>query len=247
MKFFKNNLIKIILASLLFPVVLNLMSLVIRKQSANSLWQALADFVVFVAAFLLNRYYLKQKVSWLNNNHLLAQLSTALPAIIIVAFLNSPMLAVTDFKVKFSVIFVCLLVGLAEEYIFRGLLVSLFLKLLHNNVFGAVIGSSVMFGLIHLMNLKSLSFGYVSAQVIFAIAIGILFATIYVKTHNLAIVIALHALRDMFPMFSDKMMAQAAKTSFSIASIYVMVFFLLITLTIAYFQLQNFEINEDEF
>jgi len=244
MRLFKNNIVKIIVASLIFPVTLTIIGLILSKQSVNSFAQALADLVVFLIAYLLNRQYFQEKVFWFNRKNGLAQLSTAFPALIIVAFLNSPVLLVNDFQVKFQVILICLLVGLAEEYIFRGLLIGLFLKANHNNAFGAVIGSSILFGLIHITNLKALPFGYVSAQMIFAAAIGILFGTIYIKTHNLAIVIALHAFRDMFPMFSNKLMQQASQTSFTMASLYVMIVFLGIALFIAYIQLQNFEIKK---
>ena len=124
-------------------------------------------------------------------------------------------------------------------------MIGLFLKVTHNNAFGAVIGSSIMFGLIHTMNLGALPIGYVSAQVIFAAAIGILFGTIYIKTHNLGIVIALHALRDMFPMFSNKLVAQMSHTTVSMASLYVTVVFLVIALFIASVQLRDYTIKED--
>jgi len=245
MRLLKNNVTKVILASILFPIVLSIIGLFIHNKSSSSIWQGVGDLTVFLLAYILNRSYFKQKVFWFKKNNLAEQFSTALPAIIIVAFLNSPMLAVNDFQVKFQVIIICLLVGLAEEYIFRGLLISLFLKIFHENVFGAVIGSSIMFGLLHLINLRALPIGYVSAQVIFAAAIGIIFGAIYVKTRNLGIVILLHSLRDMFPMFSNKMMAQASKTTFSMVSLYVMVIFLMIALLIAYIQLQNFEIKKE--
>lgn len=245
MKILKHNITKIILASLIFPVVLSILGVLVANKSANSMWQGVGDLLVFVMAYFLNRIYFRQHVYWLNGSHFYQQFMTSLPALIIVAFLNSPTFAATDFQIKLNVIVICLLVGLAEEYIFRGLLIGLFLKLFHNNVFGAVIGSSIMFGLLHLTNLRALPFGYVSAQVIFAAAIGILFGTIYVKTHNLGIVILLHALRDMFPMFSNKLMAEASKAQFSIASIYVMIVFMIIALVIAYIQLQNFEIDHE--
>lgn len=245
MKLLKNNITKIVVASLIFPLVLYLMSFFVPRKSATSFWQAAGDVAVFLVAYILNAKYFQQKVHWFNNNKMASQLSTALPAIIIVALLDSPMLAIPDFKVKLNVIIICLLVGLAEEYLFRGVLVGLFLKVTHNNALGAVVGSSIIFGMVHMMNIKSLPFGYVSAQVIFAAAIGILFGTIYLKTHNLGIVIALHALRDMFPMFSNKMLAQMGKTTFSMASLYVTIAFLLIALFIAYVQLQNFTVKED--
>ncbi|GEO78480.1 immunity protein PlnP [Companilactobacillus mindensis DSM 14500] len=244
MKILKSNVSKIIIAFLIFPVVLMLVGLVIKKSSVTSIWQGVGDLIVFVLAYLLNRQYFQQKIYWFNQHNLSKQFTTSLPAIIIVAFLNSPVLTVADFQVKFRVIVVCLLVGLAEEYIFRGLLLSLFLELFHKNVYGAVIASSALFGLLHLINLKALSIGYVSSQVLFAMALGIIFGTIYVKTHNLSIVILLHALRDMFPMFSDKMMAEAAHVEFSVLSLYGMGIFLVIALFISYIQLRDFKIED---
>jgi len=246
MKFLKSNLTKIIIASLIFPIVMVILALLIRNQKVDELWQIISDVLVFVVAFLLNQKYLKQKMFWFNSRNLGTQLYTALPAIIIIFMLNSAVLGVSDFKVKLRIVVLCLLVGLAEEYIFRGILVSLFLKLLHNNAFGAVIGSSIMFGLIHLMNLKSLPIGYVSGQVIFAAAVGLLFGTIYVKTRNLLIVILLHAFRDMFPMFSDKLMAESAQMKFSIDSLYVIGVLFLIALFISYRQLKDFQVSKQD-
>ena len=243
MKFIKSNLAKIIIASLIFPAVMFILAFFVRKHTVNSYWQMLSDLLVFVIAFLLNKFFFKQKINWVNSKNWSAQLYTAMPAIILIAVLNSATLTASDLAVKFKIIVLCLLVGLAEEYIFRGLLVSLFLKLFHNNVLGAVLGSSIMFGLIHTMNLKSMPIGYVSGQVIFAAAIGLLFGTIYVKTKNLSIVILLHALRDMFPMFSNKLMAEAAKMQFSMSSLYVIGVMFLITLFIAYVQLKDFKLE----
>lgn len=245
MRILKNNVTKIILASLIFPISLSLLGIIFRNKSGN-LWQGIGDLVVFLVAYLLNSKYFGEKVYWSSNKNIYRQFVIALPAIIIVAFLNSPVLAVSDFKVKFDIIIVCLLVGLAEEYVFRGVILGLFMKVTHNNAFGAVIGSSIMFGLIHMINLKSLPIGYVSAQVLFAAAVGIIFGTIYLLTNNLAIVILLHALRDMFPMFSSKMMAEASQTQFSMATLYVMVFFLIIALIISYAQLSRFELAKRE-
>ncbi|MFH5811730.1 lysostaphin resistance A-like protein [Companilactobacillus sp. FL22-1] len=246
MKFFRNDLTKIVVASLIFPAVLFLFPLVIHvhKASATSLWQAAADLVIFLIALGLNYFYFKQRVSWFNDRNLFEQLMTAMPAIIIIGLLDYPVLFEADFQVKIRAIVICLLVGLAEEYVFRGLLIALFLKLTQNRAFLTVVVSSLIFGLIHVTNLKALPIGYVSVQVIFAAAIGILFGTIYLKTKNLTLVIVLHALRDMFPMFSNKLMGQMGQTQFSMAILYIMVIFLLITLVIARSQLKNFVVKK---
>lgn len=245
MKFVKSNIVKVIIASLIFPMVMFILAFIIRGHKVNSYWQILSDLLVFVVAWLLNKFYFKQRINWFNSKRWSEQLYTAMPAIILIVLLDSATITAPDLAVKLKIIVLCLLVGLAEEFIFRGLLVSLFLKIFHNNVLGTVISSSIIFGLIHTMNLKSMPIGYVSGQVIFAAAIGLLFGTIYVKTKNLSIVILLHALRDMFPMFSNKLMAEATKMEFSMSSLYVISVLFLITLFISYMQLRNFKIEKE--
>ena len=69
MRLFKNNIVKIIVASLIFPVTLTIIGLILSKQSVNSFAQALADLVVFLIAYLLNRQYFQEKVFWFNRKN----------------------------------------------------------------------------------------------------------------------------------------------------------------------------------
>lgn len=64
----------------------------------------------------------------------------------------------------------------------------------HN--FLVVFLSSALFGGLHLMNSTHLSLTYVLPQILFAMAIGTLFASLYIRTHNLGITILLHAATD---------------------------------------------------
>ena len=92
----------------------------------------------------------------------------------------------------------CLMVGFAEEYLFRGLLQPLFLKkygLRKNGIFMSILLTSFFFGVFHLLNLvKNDNVGQVLVQVVFAIFIGFFFGVLVLKTNKLVPVAITHAL-----------------------------------------------------
>ncbi|MCB0464644.1 MAG: CPBP family intramembrane metalloprotease [Aequorivita sp.] len=96
----------------------------------------------------------------------------------------------------------CFLVGFAEEYLFRGLLQSLFLKkygLRKNGIFISILLPSVFFGAFHLLNLtKNDNVGQVLVQVVFAMFIGFFFGVLVLKTNKLNPVAITHGLINFF-------------------------------------------------
>lgn len=97
-----------------------------------------------------------------------------------------------------------LFVGLAEEMIYRGLLLNLMLRKWGSDARGvwkAVFVSAAIFGGAHLTNLFFASALTVIVQAVNAAAGGVLFCAIYIKTKNLLAVIAVHALVDWLALF----------------------------------------------
>ncbi|WP_334329060.1 CPBP family intramembrane glutamic endopeptidase [Companilactobacillus sp. HBUAS59699] len=233
MKIIKSLPLKIFAVWLIFPVMLYAAVWVIPTRLSSNIKQGLADLLVFLAAYFLNYLWFHQKIHWFNSDRLFDQFSTALPTIIFVAYSSFAMFFVRDMTFQFEIVLMTILVGLAEEFCFRGLLIPLFLKQFRGNAYKAVIGSSILFGLMHLINLKSISFGYVSIQVIFAISFGLLLGAIYVKTNNLLLVVALHMLKDVFPLLSPSTLREAAKMQFSMLSLIVCIVWLILTIVIA--------------
>ncbi|GKX65698.1 CPBP family intramembrane glutamic endopeptidase [Inconstantimicrobium mannanitabidum] len=102
----------------------------------------------------------------------------------------------------------CLFVGLYEEIVFRGLILSLVLK--HwgetkKGVYFSVIFSSSAFGLMHLINLfDGANVISVVAQVFYATIIGIFFSALLLRTNNNLLWCALlHAIYDIASGFED--------------------------------------------
>jgi len=85
--------------------------------------------------------------------------------------------------------------GFFEEVLVRGLMLMVLLKVFGQTKKGAmsaVVISSVIFGLVHLANLVHTDVLPVVAQVVFASAMGVFFAALYLRTKTLIIPIILH-------------------------------------------------------
>lgn len=99
-------------------------------------------------------------------------------------------------------LFACLMVGFAEEYLFRGMLLGAFLKKFgaqKHGVFLSIALSALLFGLFHLTNLlKNDNVGQVLVQVGFASFIGFFFAALLLKTNKLVPIAVTHGLINFF-------------------------------------------------
>lgn len=112
-------------------------------------------------------------------------------------------------------------IGFFEEIVFRGIILSLFLKQWNNNkkeIYFSVIFSSVLFGLIHLLNILSgNSIIEVLYQVIYASIIGIYFSVLLIRTNfNIIWCAILHSLYDIASGFGDLVVNTTVNTPSSI-------------------------------
>jgi len=99
-------------------------------------------------------------------------------------------------------LFACLTVGFAEEFLFRGLLQSLFLKKYISHKNGILIGTlipAIIFGLFHLINLTNNdNVSAVFIQVVFATFIGFFFGVLVLKTNKIIPIAITHGLINFF-------------------------------------------------
>ena len=96
-----------------------------------------------------------------------------------------------------------MLVGVAEEFLFRGVIAETLLEHFGTSragVWKACLVSGVLFGAAHLTNLfGSAPFG-VLMQCVFAASLGALFAAIYFRTGNIWVTVFLHGAMDITSM-----------------------------------------------
>lgn len=97
----------------------------------------------------------------------------------------------------------CFAIGLFEEYFFRGFVLGVFLeKRKHDKkgIFFVVLVSSMLFGLLHIMNLfeKNAQLNVVLSQVVYTFFIGTFFSAVYIRcNYCMWWCVLLHALYDI--------------------------------------------------
>lgn len=107
-----------------------------------------------------------------------------------------------DMTYLFACIFIAFTTGLFEEVLVRGYAYNNFKNYFGNSVVGvkkSIVWSSVLFGVMHIVNLSGYDLASIlttASQVISAIIIGMFFALVYVKVKSLWAVIIIHALMD---------------------------------------------------
>ncbi len=124
----------------------------------------------------------------------------------ILSFINKDLSLVNPSNV-FLLLTACLLVGFAEESVFRGYLQPLFIKkyIAHKNgIFLGVLFPAVFFGASHLLNLTvNDNVPQVIGQSIYAIFIGFFFGVVLLKTHKLIPIAITHGLINFFFLFGS--------------------------------------------
>ncbi len=102
----------------------------------------------------------------------------------------------------FLLLLACLTVGFAEEFLFRGLLQSVFLKKYHaskNGILISLLFSAFIFGLFHLINLtKNDNVPAVFIQAVYATFIGFFFGILVLRTNKIIPVAITHGLINFF-------------------------------------------------
>ena len=104
------------------------------------------------------------------------------------------------------ILFACLMVGFAEEFMFRGFLQPLFIQkyISHKNgLFLGVLFPALFFGASHLLNLTvNDNIPQVIGQSIYAVFIGFFFGVVLLKTNKLIPLAITHGLINFFFLFS---------------------------------------------
>ncbi|HEY2491897.1 MAG TPA: type II CAAX endopeptidase family protein [Paenibacillus sp.] len=123
-----------------------------------------------------------------------------LPLVVILVVLSfNGFRNVTVSEVLFFIFFT-LLVGFVEETLYRGLILR---TLLAKSVTAAVVTSSILFSVTHLLNLLSgQNTNQTILQIIYALVMGVALALLIVKNHNIIPLILFHFLHNLIQFLS---------------------------------------------
>jgi len=202
MKTFRRGWGAALLLFILVPVMMFAAAWIVKLTGLpTNLSGPFQDGIVVIGAWLYNHYLTRVPIHWWNPRDLDHQFHLAVPSIILVAILALAKLTQL-FQMKFQPLMLfyigyVILIGLTEEFVFRGVLIPLLARSLPNHPLAVIIVDSALFGGLHLINTSQMSWTYVLPQILFAMALGTFFAGLYVSTQNLAWTIGLHAITDI--------------------------------------------------
>ncbi|MGE7114232.1 CPBP family intramembrane glutamic endopeptidase [Lysinibacillus sp. NPDC047702] len=196
--------IQFTLLALVFPTIAGVIISVKNISNLSSI--CLIQFIAFAGGVLVTLWIMKKSKFPFRDFGFRKFKAEAWIAVIVafelVAFLNG----LTD-NDGFSAQYVFILflfviaVGFCEELIFRGLI---FKYLSEKGLKTAILGSSILFGIGHLVNLASgQDFLMTLLQIIFAFLFGLVCAEIVAKTKSIIFPIIWHATHDLFAFLTD--------------------------------------------
>ncbi len=126
----------------------------------------------------------------------------------------------------FSVLILCALIGITEEFLCRGWLQNEFLERYGDtkkNILTSIILASFVFGIMHIVNVITTSQTLFETvlQIINAVSIGFFFGVLYYKTRNIWSVIILHAYYDFSIMIGK--LAEIKECTYGVATTKILV------------------------
>jgi len=208
-----NNDIRIIVlffTSLLMMVVLSIVDITIfDNQLANEMFTNSISRFIGGVVFVIILCSLGYKALFKFNGSLVKSLMIVLPGLLI-AVNNFPIIAYLDMRAAvteptytiYLFIIECISIGFFEEVVFRGIILIFLLQRFSSTkkgIYKAMILSSALFGLIHLVNIFSgANIGNTILQIGYSFLMGMMWAVVYLKTRNIWYSVLLHATYNFF-------------------------------------------------
>ncbi|MCH5462598.1 CPBP family intramembrane metalloprotease [Lactobacillus sp. LC28-10] len=186
--------------------------------------QLITEVLAFGCWWGFNRWYPKAKVSWW---HAGVRHQWVLVVPVVIVLLGDATLH-PEFQITVSHILMAILlgfsVGLFEEYVFRGVLVSAMRQRYQIGPVLTAVVSGLMFSLVHLINASGGSLTMTLVQMLEAVGLGFFFAAVYLVTNSLWLPIIGHGLIDGFDILAFGTLDNTAGMNVWTSLLYAVVF-----------------------
>ncbi|MDR0300316.1 MAG: CPBP family intramembrane metalloprotease [Streptococcaceae bacterium] len=181
------------------------------------------DFPLFLGLFIWNRRIGHQKIL-MKHYSLIKMLALLFPVVLYLGIMIFLLITHPVSSMNFGLnLFAIIIVASCEEFIFRGLILGGLVSSGKSLSFSVIV-SSVLFGGIHIVNLGHQNLYNTGLQMLYASALGGLFAVLYLKSNNLIVPIILHFFIDFANSFiTNGTMNSTAATPKSVFELYIII------------------------
>lgn len=214
----KDNYIvyKIILILAIGMTALRLSSLWLGEYSINSI-EGVKSYIIPLIAIGLLTLFLKMYnylgVQWNNIEMIITKgwyIVVVAGIFFILNIMSIPLKAYDKYFTNSLIYFIltCILTGIFEEIMFRGLIQNILINKYKNHLNGvwkAILISSIIFSFLHFMNLFEKPYFILGTitQVFYTLSLGLMLGVIYYISQNIIVVITLHALFNILGSFTE--------------------------------------------
>ena len=199
----------VLIVMTLFLILIQVISFSEDSVLLNAILNDTLTRVIVGSLFAWILYRMGYRLFHLNKRAFLSSIIIIVPGIIIAinnfpisAFVNGRTSLEQPFYYVWLYLVECFSIGFFEEIVFRYVVLILIIQRLPNTkkvIFYSIVISSLVFGVIHFMNLfYGASFGNTLLQVGYSFMMGMLWAVVFLRTKNIVYPIILHALYNFF-------------------------------------------------
>ncbi|MDR0298062.1 MAG: CPBP family intramembrane metalloprotease [Streptococcaceae bacterium] len=156
----------------------------------------LGEIPIILILLLVNHFFFKQKILFEKYPFFKGLLVSSYTLIAFLVALIFTLINHKNFGSFLLLIVGALAIGVAEEFLFRGLILGTLISKGKSLLFSVIV-SSFLFGLLHAINIFHQPLLNTIIQVGYAMPMGALLAVVYIKTNNLIYPILMHAMQDL--------------------------------------------------
>lgn len=195
----------------------------------NTLTSYTIEITMIIVSLLINKMYAHQPLKF--NNWSLIPGNSAFISVIWYWYLYMCITSFIKGGCPWHFFGLAFLVGICEELIFRGILLTSLIRNLrgHYAIFWGVILSSIMFGCAHSINFLNQPLKNTLIQMTYTTLLGMIFACVYLRTGNLFYPMTLHMMLDLTSMSLTSTTTSTVAQWSSITPIFVITVVILIT------------------
>ncbi|WEV39819.1 CPBP family intramembrane glutamic endopeptidase [Lactobacillus sp. ESL0681] len=239
----RHTFVSIVLLILLVPIVMLLFPSILYFIIPSKYYQVCCDALIIVILFISNKQFFNVKLNVISFNHIFTQILLCIPTVAFL-LLTKNIKAIFDNKADIFVLITTLFIALAEEILFRGIVLPLSLQYTSYKYFASLLISSVGFAFSHIVNIEHAPVEMVFLQMILVFSAGMLSGALYLTTKNLSLPIVFHFVNDL-PVLNNVQSPAIALSSSQLKFMYILVLAIaMICSFISFIQLKLF-INKD--
>ena len=216
-----------------------------RISKLTSLFEIFEELILFGLMIFINHLLIHQRVTWKPYISSFHALIFGIPVYLFAICIGYTITQQFHLDLNWPLILVLSLSTAAfEEYLFRGLLLGIFLKVFATHskkrqIWSSVVASSLLFGLAHGLSLSNRPLTATTIQIFAAAAGGFFYSAVYLRSGSIIMPMLLHGLWDFILLLKFNATLTTPRQTVSAETIIIDGILAMVTILISIFYLRR--------